>query len=282
MFLHKKNRLLLLFALPIVLSVACGNAESDKTKTIKSTNKDSISTSPKIFLEETHNVLDTLDSTFYVYLTFDDGPYHTTPSLTKFLNQKQLKSSFFVIGSQIDYTHFYDSVFNDVKNNPLFRVYNHTYTHAVTKGRIKKYYADPNTVYDDLTKNKKFLPEGAHITRLPGTNAFRVGKYEFPTNKAAKRVINFLDSIGSNEVLFGWNVIWETPQSKDTAGVNKLLNEMLKFKQSKSKYHNHCVILFHDYYFGTPTSLDNLSYLIDLLKNKYHCTFRWAAEFPGV
>ena len=158
-------------------------------------------------MEETHNVLDSLDTTFYVYLTFDDGPYHTTPSLTKFLNAKQLKSSFFVIGSQIDYTKYYDSVYHAVKNNPLFRVYNHTYTHAVTKGRIHKYYTDPNTVYQDFTKNKKFLPEGGHITRLPGTNAFRVGSYEWPTNKAGKRVIAFLDSIHSNEVLFGWDVI---------------------------------------------------------------------------
>lgn len=266
----------------IVFFMSCGGVDADKTKNQKTSKKDTAKENPKVSLQETHNVLDSLDNTFYVYFTFDDGPYHTTTSLTKFLNDKQIKSSFFVIGSQIDYTHYYDSVYHSVKNNPLFKVYNHTYTHAVTRGRIHKYYADPNTVFQDFTKNKKFLPEGAHITRLPGTNAFRVGSYEWPTNKAGKRVIAFLDSMHSNEVLFGWDVIWETKQSRDTSGVNKMLQQMLAYKSSKNKYHNHCVILFHDYYFDTPKSIENLNYLIDLLKNKYHCVFRWASEFPGV
>ena len=78
------------------------------------------------------------------------------------------------------------------------------------------------------------------------------------------------------------DVIWETKQSRDTAGVNNMLKQMIDYKTSKNKYHNHCVILFHDYYFDTPKSLDNLNYLIEILQNKYHCVFRWASEFPGV
>jgi peptidoglycan/xylan/chitin deacetylase (PgdA/CDA1 family) len=55
------------------------------------------------------------DSGINIYITFDDGLYSTTPKLTKFLSAHSIKLSFFIVGSQLNFNRFHDSVFNDVK-----------------------------------------------------------------------------------------------------------------------------------------------------------------------
>jgi len=254
--------------------------DSNKSKQIDNQKTDS--TAKFVGLKDDfHNVLDSTDTTFYVYLTFDDGPYHTSPNLAKYLDQNKIKSSFFVIGSQICYSKNYDSIFQWIKSNSLFRVYNHTFSHAITKGRVKGYYKNPVSVYQDIVKNKQFLPEGNHITRLPGTCSFRVGDYRAPSNNNGKRMINYLDSMHSNEILFGWDISWSTICRDDIRSIDSMLFTVSKIKSSQNKFHNHVVILFHDFFFNTPKSFENLTYLLEKLQNNYHCVFRWASEFPG-
>ena len=97
------------------------------------------------------------DTGIIIYLTFDDGPYLTTPSIDSLLSSLRVKASFFIVGSQMGGTKKYDSTFLAIKNNHLFKLYNHTYSHAISKGRINRYYAHPDSVWSDITRNKDLL-----------------------------------------------------------------------------------------------------------------------------
>ncbi|MFM7710809.1 MAG: polysaccharide deacetylase family protein [Ferruginibacter sp.] len=228
------------------------------------------------------NILDSTDQTHYVYLTFDDGPYPTTPALANLLAEKKIKSSFFIIGSHIRHSDKQRLIFEDIKNNPLFKIYNHTVTHAITRGRYKKYYRHMDTIWNDIQNNKMYMPSGAHITRLPGTNAFRLAGYRFPTKGVGAGVIAHLDSLHSNEALLGWHAEWTKRESTDPAAVNAMIQQIVQDGQSSRKYNNHTVVLFHDFLFRSPESLWHLSYFIDELQTKHSCVFRWADEFPNI
>jgi hypothetical protein len=166
-----------------------------------------------------------IDTGVSIYLTFDDGPYHTTPTLTGLLNSEGIKSSFFIVGSQVAASRFYDSVFESTRKNPLFKVYNHTFTHAVTKGRFKNYYSHPDSVWMDIVHNKQYLNMTGSITRLPGLGTFKCNNYKRGCDQVSKRMIGYLDSIHANEMLFGWDFEWTLKQSRDTVKVNQLVKK---------------------------------------------------------
>ncbi len=223
------------------------------------------------------------DSSINIYLTFDDGPYYSTLGLTNTLIKENVKSSFFVIGSQITASKYYDSVFNTVKQNTLFKTYNHTFSHAVTHGRIKKYYQYPFNVWNDIQKNKQYLDPDCNITRLPGTNAWRFqDSNKCFSNSSTRLLFNYLDSIKSKEMMFGWDFEWSGKESKNITKVDLLFEKISdRIKKNKTKNKNY-VILLHDYLFKDEIALNNLSYFISLLKKNGTTEFKWASEYPGI
>ena len=98
-----------------------------------------------------------IDTGITIYLTFDDGPYTTTPAIDSVLTALDIKASFFIVGSQMQWSTKYDSIYLAEKNNPLFKIYNHTYSHAITNGKLHSYYAHPDSVWLDIEHNKAFL-----------------------------------------------------------------------------------------------------------------------------
>jgi peptidoglycan/xylan/chitin deacetylase (PgdA/CDA1 family) len=254
------------------------NSQKKNTSVSDSTDKLTTKKEPDII----QNTLDSNDQTHYVYLTFDDGPYPSTPGLANLLTEKKVKSSFFIIGSQIRHSDKHRLIYEDVKKNPLFKIYNHTVTHAITRGRYKKYYRHMDTIWNDIQNNKMYMPAGAHITRLPGTNAFRVADYRFPAKGVGARVIAHLDSLRSNEALLGWHAEWTERESTDSAAVSAIIQQIVHDGQSSRKYKKHTVVLFHDFLFSSPESLQYLSRFIDELQTKHGCVFRWADEFPNI
>ena len=111
----------------LLITPSCKNVKKEKKKNI-------------IVKTDTIKQVKQKDTSINIYLTFDDGPYLSTLGLANALIKDSVKSSFFVIGSQITASKYYDSVFRTIKKNSLFKTYNHTFSHAVTQGRIKKYY----------------------------------------------------------------------------------------------------------------------------------------------
>lgn len=270
--------LLYLFLIGCQSDAETSNQKKNTTIISDSTAKPVIKKEPDII----RNTLDSTDQTHYVYLTFDDGPHPSTSALANLLTEKKIKSSFFIIGNQIRHSEKHRLIFESIKTNPLFKIYNHTVTHAITRGRYKKYYRHMDTIWNDIQNNKIYMPEGAHITRLPGTNAFRVADYRFPAKGVGASVIAHLDSLHSNEALLGWHAEWTNKESADSAAVTAIIQQIVNDGKRSRKYKKHTVVLFHDFLFSSPESLKHLAHFIDELQTKHGCVFRWADEFPNI
>jgi peptidoglycan/xylan/chitin deacetylase (PgdA/CDA1 family) len=223
-----------------------------------------------------------IDTGITIYLTFDDGPYTTTPAIDSLLTDLQIKANFFIVGSQMQWSKKYNSTFLEERNNPLFKIYNHTYTHAITNGKLHSYYAHPDSVWLDIEHNKTFLGLTSNITRLPGTNSWKIGDYRRGTKEDAYQVIKFTDSLTISQSFIGWDAEWRIGSSKQLRYVDTLIKKVGELTVKKRQNQKHVVILFHDFLFHTNSSLKHLAYLIHTLQKKYHPTFEWVENYPGM
>jgi peptidoglycan/xylan/chitin deacetylase (PgdA/CDA1 family) len=222
------------------------------------------------------------DTGVIIYLTFDDGPYLTTPSIDSVLSHLRIKASFFIVGSQMGGTKKYDSTFLAVKNNPLYKLYNHTYSHAITKGRINRYYAHPDSVWLDIIRNKEFLGLTSNITRLPGSNAWKIGNHRRGTKIVAYKVIKLADSLKLPQSFIGWDAEWKINASEQKTNVDALVKNIGELTITKRTHQKHVVVLLHDFLFRTDTSLAHLTYFVEQLQQKFNCRFEWVENYPGV
>jgi len=218
------------------------------------------------------------DSVICIYLTFDDGPYYTTPGLTAFLSSKQIKSSFFIVGSQVKYSIEYDSVFQAVKSNPLFRIYNHTYSHAITHGRVQQYYRNPEKVWADIERNKEILQVSNSITRLPGMNTWRIHQKDIRVTEETAPLLAYMTEKRKDEQIVGWDFEWKTKHSKSERVVDSLISQIKRSMYKDGKGKKDIVILFHDYLFRSEKSIQNLNYFIEILRKEKNIEFRWVEE----
>lgn len=218
------------------------------------------------------------DSGVRIFLTFDDGPYQTTPQLAQLLDNLKLKASFFIVGSQIKFSNQYDSIFRATKGNKHFRIYNHTFSHAVTKGRIHRYYRYPNKVWDDISINKSLISTGGDITRLPGKNAWRIDSFVRGLDYETYKLIDFLKKDQKDESIVGWDVEWNLKHSKSREEVDSLINEISSLILRDSSRQKEVVILSHDYLYRTKESLDNFTYFVQRLKDNFRPSFHWVEE----
>lgn len=272
----KLHRNLILPILSLILFIsAC--REISPSSPVK--NKDAIDTI-SIIQSDTINSGDQYisDSAIVIYLTFDDGPYYTTSNLTSFLDSKQIKSSFFIVGSQVKYSTEFDSVFRAVKSNPLFRVYNHTYSHAITHGRVHQYYRYPENVWADIERNKQILQVSNSITRLPGMNTWRVHKKNIRETEETVSLLAYLSEQGKDEQIIGWDFEWKEKQSKSKRMVDTLLVQIKRSMFQDGKGKKDIVILAHDYLFRSEQSIENLNYFIDELQKEKQVEFRWVED----
>ena len=52
-----------------------------------------------------------IDTAVTIYLTFDDGPYITTPSAHSLLTSVNIKARFFIVGSHMGGTNKYNNIY---------------------------------------------------------------------------------------------------------------------------------------------------------------------------
>lgn len=212
-----------------------------------------------------------------VYLTFDDGPHQSTPGLVSLLRSKQAKASFFIIGSQRDRLPEFDSIYRANCTDTLFRFYNHTYSHAITGGRLPRYYSRPDSVYADIEKNRQYIPEGSRHIRFPGKNTW-LTSHRARMDYFTGPVIERLADRGKTDRVIGWDISWKKTKGKHA--VDALIYNIIGTTKRHRPFNNHVVLLCHDYQFRRKESLEDLSYLIDVLREKHGCMFAWAEEYP--
>lgn len=255
---------------------ACQTPETKSIKDIDSKTEEDTNSTKDAIIENR------IDTGITIYLTFDDGPYSTTPAIDSLLSALSIKASFFIVGSQMQWSRKYDSTFLAEKNNPLFKIYNHTYSHAITNGKLHSYYAHPDSVWLDIEHNKAFLGLTSNITRLPGTNSWKIGDYRRGTKEDAYQVIKLTDSLMLPQSFIGWDAEWRIGASKQIRYVDTLIKKVGELTLKTRQHQKHVVILFHDFLFHSNTSLEHLVYFIQDLQNKYHPKFDWVENYPGM
>ena len=183
------------------------------------------------------------------FLTFDDGPSPITPNILDTLKEKNVKATFFMLGSS-------------VKNFPetVKRVYdeghyiaNHGYSHVYSK-----IYTSPQTVLDEYNQTNEAIKEAigepefnSHLFRFPGGLAG--GKYA-EIKKQAK------DLLIQNQIYaIDWNCL-----SGDAETSTPTSDYLMSRLQATSQGKNSLIILMHDAQAKKVTA-DTLPQIIDYL-----------------
>lgn len=234
-------------------------------------NVDSIYT-PK---EEVKKPLDS--NKYYVYLTFDDGPYNGSKAINEIARKEEAHITAFVVGSHAT-TNATKKIVADYQENPYVEVANHSFSHA--NNRYAKYYTNPKGVFDDIIKNEQLFNLETKSVRLPGRNLwyskdYKKGEVKGDANKAGK----LLADAGYH--LYGWDIEWHRDKKSGIASANTIYNaiiEMLDKKRTLKK--NHIVLLAHDDMFNKESEAHKLLELIQKLKNNEKVELVPISEYP--
>ncbi len=162
------------------------------------------------------------------YLTFDDGPSINTYDILDILEEKDIKATFFIVGSAI----------KDKEEDSLRRMVNeghtigiHTYSHLCNEiyCSVENYLDDFNTVYEQIYD---ITGERVNIYRFPwGSN-----------NGYSKKIKNALleEMERRGFACYDWNV-----DTKDAVG-RPTAYSILKNIRKDIKRYNDPIILMHD------------------------------------
>ena len=168
------------------------------------------------------------------YLTFDDGPYHSTDEVLDILDKYKVKATFFTIGLDKDIC--YDN--NNFSCAETYKkevdlghtIANHTYTHAIFRGL----YSSTSSFINDVKKQEALIEERTgyktNIVRFPGGST--------TAGNLKNSIILELRNMG-----YGW-VDW-TSQDGDGGYLPNTTIAWNNFTNSINE--NIEVVLFHDY-----------------------------------
>lgn len=175
----------------------------------------------------------------YVRLTFDDGPTSdVTPQILAILKAKDVKATFFVLGSQA--TYFPNLVRQTVADGHA--VANHTWTHA----RLTTLTAEQ--ARSELTRTSDYLQQ------LTGR---RPTEFRPPHRDTNASIVSLASSLGMAQVL--WSV---DPEDWRFPGATTLVNSIVPLARDGS------IILLHD---ANSSSAIGLGAVIDGLRAKGLC-----------
>jgi len=179
--------------------------------------------------EKMNNLYKSEDKT--AYLTFDDGPSKTvTPLILDLLKQEQIKATFFVLGSRIEF--YPDLVKREYKEGHF--IANHGYSHV-----YKSIYSTPEAVLDEYNKTERLIQQAiglqeynSHLFRFPG------GSYGGKYAQIKQEAIEILKQ--NNIEFINWNAL-----TNDSAGANTKEELMANLMETVGDKTN-VVILMHD------------------------------------
>ena len=186
------------------------------------------------------------------FLTFDDGPSSNTPQILDILNEKGIKATFFVLGS-------------NVEKNPdmVKRMYdeghfiaNHGYSHV-----YEAIYQSPQAVLDEYNKCNQVVRDAigeqeynSHLFRFPG--GLVGGKYADIKNQANDLLLQ------NNIVHVDWNAL--NGDSETTSPT--IAYEIQRIQETVGKKQS-VVILMHDAQ-AKKVTVEALPGIIDYLQGQ--------------
>lgn len=218
----------------------------------------------------------------YIFLTWDDSPQPPgTTNCKNVFKEQNVKATFFAVGfNQVG--PFKKRLIDSIRNAyPQFLLANHSFSHGFND-KYSKFYALPDSAYDDFMKNEKELQVPVKIIRLPGNNTW-ASNGKIHGQKAENPLVKRLDSSGYKIV--GWDLEWgqngkkKEPKETATEMVNKI-NRL--FDDGMTNEQNMIVILSHDRLFEKKQYADSLARFISILKQDPRNTFETIDHYPGI
>ena len=195
----------------------------------------------------------------YVFLTFDDGPSKNTSEILKILNEKEVRATFFVVGSHLKNEEDKQLLKQEIEDGNA--IANHSYSHDYKKlypGNV----TDLDYFMDEVNKTNKEMQAilgdnfDCRVLRMPGGYMSRK-YYKDPNLK------------GLNEFLEKEHIVnldWDA-ETGDATGKKLTTEEMV---QNAGKYistEDHVILLMHDAGAKVQT-VKALPSIIDFFKSK--------------
>ncbi len=216
-----------------------------------------------------------------IYLTFDDGPNEGTPFVYNVVKEEKVPATFFIVGSMVLNMPHPPAIWNQMLADHTIALCNHSYNHA--NGRYKLYYSNPSGVVKDIQHNNDALHFNHAVVRMPGRNAWRIGKIDFTDLKASKAAIDSVHKAGFT--VMGWDSEWDynfkTFVLKDDG--NAMLRQIEDLANGGStRTPGYVVLLMHDLAFRSQASIEQLHILIKGLKANPQFELSLVPYYPGV
>lgn len=181
-----------------------------------------------------------------VYLTFDDGPSQNTELILDILKEYNVKATFFVIGSNNEYSRsLYKRIVDEGHTIAL-----HSYTH-----RYSKIYASLDAYKEDLQKISDLVYDATGVRskfiRFPGGSSNKV------SHVSMRDIIKYV--VGEGYTYFDWNVI-----NGDATGKAYTVDELVENVFNDCGKYDTNIILMHDAESKTST-VEALPKILDRL-----------------
>ncbi|SHO80803.1 hypothetical protein MNB_SV-15-452 [hydrothermal vent metagenome] len=251
-----------LFALIIILSVIMINLFQNNSNHC---NIDENSYIDKKFTIACNPLYKPLPNRKFIYLSFDDGPLNGSQNIDRLALKYKIYITVFIVGKHVFMNDRYHKYFDNYIKNPFIEVDNHSYSHA--NNQYKKFYNNPQNVFDDINKSMNILNLKNKIVRLPGRNVWAFDN-RTQNIKKTKETITLLKNDGFK--MMGWDIEWKYhPITKEPIGTaEEFFKKLVKRINSNDKLvtPSNIVILLHDPMFRKKSKVKELEKLITLIK----------------
>ncbi len=238
---------------------------------------------PPVFTEDTIAVVEKkpIVKAKTIYLTFDDGPNRGTQHVADVAIAEQVSVTFFIIGEHVQNSSQQFNMFDSLKNNKLFEIANHSYTHCRGCG-YASFYSRPDSAIKDFEKAAATLNLSSNIIRTPGRNIWRLQNIHCTDIKNSTAAADSLQSHGFTAI--GWDLEWHfTKEQTCQQTPAQMLDEVdSAFAKNKTKTPGHLVLLAHDNMYRSSADSASLHNFIISLKQKDEYNFETVSEYPGI
>lgn len=216
----------------------------------------------------------------YLYITFDDGPNKGTKNVIKTIKKEQINVTMFLVGDHIFGSKDQLFDFNEIINDTIFEIANHSYSHA--NNQFTKYYNDSVLVLNDFNRMNDSLKRKLLLARTPGRNIWRTPTLNFTDIKSSTKSADYLAK--NDYKLIGWDWEWKSDEKsglKQTG--DKLFSEIDSlFLNNKTRTQDHLVLLTHDQYFKDSLTTKELEKFLQKIKTREDIIIRKIREYPDV
>ena len=182
-----------------------------------------------------------------VYLTFDDGPSERTAEILDFLAKKEIKATFFVVGSNLKTERGKEILRRIADEGHTIGIHTESHQYRTIYASVEAYLKDFETAYNRV---HEITGVKAEIFRFPGgsVNSYNGAVYQEIIAEMTRRGFSYYD----------WNV-----SSADATG-NVTAAAIEKNCLSGVRAHKRSIVLMHD---STPkkTTVQALPAIVDTL-----------------